>query len=804
MRIDGTLAPQYSSLIGYLRSRCWKDPTSKFFQAQRAYLPTYSAHRVQQAVQYADLVGTEQRAQRSRRNPPELCIGVPSVQRDGISYLKSTLGSLQHGLSAEERAGLSFIVLLAHTDQKRHPDYGQPWLASMVDKLPSYQDDPERLALAKVMELNQTHAPKSKFDYSIVMEECEKTGAAYILIVEDDVEAEHTNFLYLRLFYYEGLLGWDSESWPTYLGSSLAVIAGVLWLLLLTRRYIPAARLYLTRSVFLSTTLVFMPLLILLFFAAGGNCVLPQPAGVHLMPKNACCGQGLVFPHETVADELLPLFRSNRWSQVPTDSFIEQHADATGALRWALTPVVMQHVGGRSSHGVQRGTYGVMTPSHIWNFGFEGNDAGSLAAEHLRVSNRTLNLNLSMALVDARKMTSAPHLQIFTSADVTPTASTRAFNPFPILPAELRVKIWHLALERQRIIKVRLLNRMLINGLLAQQGDIKPKTYENERYGVIVHGYQTLSKLFRVSRESRDAALSFYRVHLPCWLIKGVTRDDAMKPGILYFNPEYDFLYIRNDNNIDTGQAVDFLHDLKTIHDPRYVGLLNLAIDINGLIGGGGLCTIDPFVLDPLLKTSFTETLIQLREVFFIQAQGTGRHVLGLWRGLPPPENLVNLSFPIAAMMPTFDRLRPDPRLIGPDLGKVYVDSDPRGMLYAWGRLVYNYFGGGVIPQTEHRVLLTFAPRHNIYDYRDAEEWLQREENNWLKETSKDNQSGRVPDGGSEAAVRTAFGFWLFPVHAFGGLPENPNDGFRNEAPCPMDLKENWPDLALLNLPSRS
>ncbi|RYP92527.1 hypothetical protein DL770_001393 [Monosporascus sp. CRB-9-2] len=382
----------------------------------------------------------------------------------------------------------------------------------------------------------------------------------------------------------------------------------------------------------------------------------------------------------------------------------------------------------------------------------------------------------------------------------------RAFNPFPTLPAELRVKIWHLALERQRIIKVRLLNRMLMDELLAQQGDIRPrpKTHENERYGVIVHGYQTLSKLFRVSRESRDAALSFYRVHLPCWLIKGATRDDAMKPGILYFNPEYDFLYIRNDNNIDTGQVVDFLHDLKTIHDPRYVGLLNLAIDINGLIGGGGLCTIDPFVLDPLLKTSFTETLIQLREVFFVQAQGAVRHILGLWRGLPPSENLVNLSFPIAAMMPTFDRLRPDPRLIGPDLGKVYVNSDPRGMLYAWGRLVYNYFGGGVIPQTEHRVLLTFAPRHNIYDYRDAEEWLQREENNWLKETSRDNQSGQVPDGGSEAAVRTTFGFWLFPVHAFGGLPENPNDGFRNEAPCPMDLKENWPDLALLNLPSRS
>ncbi|RYP83550.1 hypothetical protein DL769_001337 [Monosporascus sp. CRB-8-3] len=344
----------------------------------------------------------------AKTSPPELCIGVPSVQRDGISYLKSTLGSLQHGLSAEERAGLRFIVFLAHTDQEIHPDYGQPWLANMVDKLPSYHDDPQQLALAKGMELNQSHGTKAKLDYSIVMEECEKTGAPYILMVEDDVvfldgwrhrtmqaldvatnkawEAGHKDFLYLRLFYYEGLLGWNKQSWPTYLCSSLAIVAGVLCLLLLTRRNVPAARLYLTRSVLLLATLVFTPLLIGLFFAAGGNCVLPRPAGVHLMPENACCGQGLVFPRAAVADDLLPLFRSNRSSEVPTDSFIEDHADATGALRWALTPVLMQHVGGKSSHGVNRGMYGNMTPSHIWNFAFEENDAVRLAAEHLRVN----------------------------------------------------------------------------------------------------------------------------------------------------------------------------------------------------------------------------------------------------------------------------------------------------------------------------------------------------------------------------------------------------------------------------------
>ncbi|TGJ88507.1 hypothetical protein E0Z10_g251 [Xylaria hypoxylon] len=317
---------------------------------------------------------------------------------------------------------LHFVVLLAHVDQKEHPDYGQPWLAGMTDKLASYHDDQERLRLAQMM-MSRSHAIKSKFDYSIVMEECEKTGAPYVLMVEDDVvfldgwrhrtmkaldvamtkswEAGQANcefivapssllrafeppsltkakVLYLRLFYYEGLLGWNSESWPTYLGSSLAVTAIVLGSLVAARRYV--ARAYLTPTVLLLIAFVFTPLLIALFFMAGRNSMLPQPVGVHTMDKYACCGQGLVFPRSTVTQDLLPFFRSNMWSKVSTDSFIENYADQTGALRWALTPVVMQHVGGQSSHNGRRGdTYG---PSHLWNFGFEGNDATQLAAEH--------------------------------------------------------------------------------------------------------------------------------------------------------------------------------------------------------------------------------------------------------------------------------------------------------------------------------------------------------------------------------------------------------------------------------------
>lgn len=174
--------------IGYLRLTCWKDPTSKFFQPDRAHIPNYSTYRIQEAEAYADSVAAWQQPQSSTRNNPlELCIGISSVERKGISYLKSTLGSLQHGLSREERARLYFIVLLAHTNQADHTAYGQPWLANMADKLPSYSDNESRFALATIMESNQTHGVKAKFDYSIVMEECEKTGASDILMIEDDV-----------------------------------------------------------------------------------------------------------------------------------------------------------------------------------------------------------------------------------------------------------------------------------------------------------------------------------------------------------------------------------------------------------------------------------------------------------------------------------------------------------------------------------------------------------------------------------------------------------------------------------------
>ncbi|KAI0165030.1 integral membrane protein [Xylariaceae sp. FL1272] len=396
----------YFLLYQYFRSACYRDPTSRFFQPERASAPTYSTHRIRQAVEYADSAGlnlaeTQRKPKVDSTNPPDLCIGIPSVHREGMGYLKPTLGSLQQGLSPEERSRLHFVVFLAHVDQKQHEDYNQPWLLSMADTLSAYPN-PD---VAELM-VNQNHGTKSKFDYSLVMDECERTGAPYIMMLEDDVvfvegwwprvskaletatsktwSAGYKDFLYLRLFYYEGLQGWDSVYWRTYVAWSTFVTIAVASLSLYVRRRVPASRRYLTYSGLFLIVGVFTPLSIALYFIAGRNCVAPRPAGVNLMPDHACCGQGFVFPRDKVTDELLPSFRRHRWSTIPTDSFIERHADNTGALRWALTPVVMQHIGGWSSHNVNRG--GGVTPARLWNFGFEQFDASRLTREHKLVA----------------------------------------------------------------------------------------------------------------------------------------------------------------------------------------------------------------------------------------------------------------------------------------------------------------------------------------------------------------------------------------------------------------------------------
>ena len=432
-------------------------------------------------------------------------------------------------------------------------------------------------------------------------------------------------------------------------------------------------------------------------------------------------------------------------------------------------------------------------------------------------------------------MSSQPHLQIFTSSRTTHDEESN-FPLFPLLPQEIRLKIWRHSLQRQRIIKLHLKGRT--EQTVTQAAESTGSASKSERYCAVVDGYQVLSKLLRVNSESREAALEFYRVRLPCRFTGRATREGTTRSETLHFNPEYDFLHISPESPV-SDTLVDFIYHLKTTHDPHHVGLLNLAVGLNDL-NANDLDKLETSDLDSRVRTAFVETLTQLHEVFFVSTPRAGRQILGYQSGIPTSETILNRSFPIMAMAPTFERLHRDPRPIAQDLRQVFAGTfDPRHMLHLWRQLLKKW--GVSPPQIEYRFYLAFRPisqEDQIYDRWSAERWLQKEDDAWRNpseggsaESSQDQDQEMVdkpfssfssfferknikwPVGASsekfqnedlEKAVKPAIGFWLFPVDALGALPEeglSEDEGFQPRPKWILDMTEHWPELALLSLP---
>ncbi|KAI0521486.1 hypothetical protein F5B22DRAFT_634415 [Xylaria bambusicola] len=358
--------------------------------------------------------------------------------------------------------------------------------------------------------------------------------------------------------------------------------------------------------------------------------------------------------------------------------------------------------------------------------------------------------------------------------------------------------VWRFVLQRhERIIHVFLRNRLYNDIILRRQGIHRLNSCEVQPYDIVVHGYQTLSVLFRVCRHSRDVALSFYRVHLPCWLIKGSnTRSTILQTGVLYFNPEVDFLYIRPEYyaDFDSRLFVLFLHDLRMLHDPNHVGLLNLAIDRHGLTGPSGvhsgLCSIDPDSIQESLRSCLAAILKHLRQVFFVFGPYDSRFDPGAYLDEPSLETYVNRGIPVAPMALNFRRLHPDPRPIAQHLTRIYLDSDPNFMPNIWRAILSLYLGEGTQVNTEYRLLVSSIPdEYEIYDCFDGERWLGMEQCTW------DTRNFRVED-----FTQTVFGFWLFPIDAFGPAQDSIYFG---SVPNFVGHPTTWPDLAWVELPRR-
>lgn len=248
------------------------------------------------------------------------------------------------------------------------------------------------------------------------------------------------------------------------------------------------------------------------------------------------------------------------------------------------------------------------------------------------------------------------------------------------------------------------------------------------------------------------------------------------------------------------------------MHHPRHVGLLNLAVDRNGL-NGNGVYQLLFSDLDSEVRSAFVETLVQLHEVCFVSITRVGRQIVGPLSGLPTSETMFSRSIQIMMMVPIFERLYRDPRPIAHDLKALTGMAGSRDVIQLWLQLLKQW---RIVPLgIEYRFLLVFDPTvagDQISDGTSAKTWLQKD----------DQWDGRAPDDGFlmgrevkwpvgaenekyinedlKKAVRPVFGFWLFPVEALGPIDEEGLLKYQLSRPrrtAFLNMTEYWPELAL-------
>jgi hypothetical protein len=394
-------------------------------------------------------------------------------------------------------------------------------------------------------------------------------------------------------------------------------------------------------------------------------------------------------------------------------------------------------------------------------------------------------------------MATSKHLQIINSS--YSGGEDVLFPLFPVLSTELRLRIWQYSIEQHRLLEVEV-NRPRPRGSedapLYSTTNALDKLISGRNYTATVQGCHLHSKLLHVNSESRQVALKFYRVHIPCYF---QTSEYTTIKSTLYFNPEYDFMFLRAQDSPEH-TFVDFLYDLKA-YDPKDIGLLNLALDMNSMRTLHSLTNIS----EAPARATFVDSLRRLQEIIWVAESMCGRAILGPLDNFQGVGVRFNHSMPIKAITPAFNFLRQDPRAIGPDLKYVLTAcSDPRQMRVEWRQLLAKWEIRQAL-QTKERVLFTcqVPGEQQVCDIKTANKFLKEEEERWLRVQQRWHRvvmkhAGKVPVEGPEElaeAVRPAIGFWLFPAEALGGL-----EGDLSGTKKVFDMTGHWPELALSSL----
>ncbi|EHA25365.1 hypothetical protein ASPNIDRAFT_42277 [Aspergillus niger ATCC 1015] len=377
------LALWYLLSVGYYRSASHRDPTSFFFNPSRAYEKRYSAHRIQEAESFLVRAGDfPSPAKPSGNTQATICVGIVTVRRRKDQYVGLTVASLLEGLTESERSTIFLDILIAHTDPSTLPIFSEKWVEVLPDRVLLYpkEDNPDYEQIRE-WEEGGWYRNKTIYDFTHLMKDCYDTGADYVAMIEDDTLAAKgwlsstlhaldvihqrsiagQDWVYLRLFYVDNLLGWNSEEWPRYLALSFVIWATLTGaMVFIKRRFFKST----PASAIWMTSLIFIPAFIGLHFIAGRQTMWPIRSGVHEMNKYGCCSQGLVFPRSIVPQFLEHTDLTTDWL---VDMMVEKIANKEEWKRYAVVPPVLQHIGATSSKG-----YGFdKSAKTIWNFRYE-------------------------------------------------------------------------------------------------------------------------------------------------------------------------------------------------------------------------------------------------------------------------------------------------------------------------------------------------------------------------------------------------------------------------------------------------
>lgn len=385
-----------------------------------------------------------------------------------------------------------------------------------------------------------------------------------------------------------------------------------------------------------------------------------------------------------------------------------------------------------------------------------------------------------------------------------PSEQPRVFHLFSDLPKEIRLQVWEDAVPRDRLIHLFLTAH---KGRRYELADDKPRYLERnalkkpisgERYRAVAEGVSLHSKFLRVNSESRAVALQFYRVHIPVYL----TGANRTEKTALFFNPEHDFLHIVADAPVNK-TLIDFVWDLKA-YDPKDVGLLKLAVDLDSFCANDLQHLRQPDV--PLIRqrTALVETLSQLKEVWFLNLHPTGLSRKDAQETHPQHPCK---AFPVAGGLPTLERIGADPRgeELQQALGRICIgEIDPREIVFRWRRLLKTWEIEHEEGKVQYRVLFATCPgrqRRNWHSRR-VKELSQVVESPTLQQHGPDVPAMTIQGGKDRTDGSTATaGFWLFPLESIGHIGEGEN--LADMDFCPdrsLDMRDHWPELVISKL----